>query len=106
MTMLTVDEVLGSPEAGTYSVLRHPGGVLELVNYGERWAYGYIVGVKTLEMSDIRPGNLIGVWRDESGEKVFDVVKHVDALQDAVRLGNDHDQVAIWDLRENKEVWL
>lgn len=105
--VLKVSDILPK-EDGTYLVERslNGGGALSIVDYAARWAYGYIVGVKKLEFSDIRGGLLFGVWTNPEGEVEYDVVKHVAALSDAVRLGQDHNQRSIWDLREKKEVAL
>lgn len=87
-------------EAGTYLITRE-----SLVNYTDRWAYGYIVGLRPLEMSDLTPWTMVGVWIDEGGRH-YDLVQHVGARQDAVRLAKTCNQRAIFDLRAEKVVYV
>lgn len=86
-------------EEGTYLVA--PEGV---VDYAERWSYGYIVGVRELSFSDLKVGTLFGIWKNEDGVQEIDLVRHVAALQDAKKLAADLDQTAIYDLRDRKVI--
>jgi hypothetical protein len=91
---------------GTYLI--QPDG--QVIDYAERWSYGYIVGVQDLSYlggsAFITPG-LVGVWTDTDDGRVYvDRVKHVDALSDALDLAREHGELAIWDLREEKEIRL
>lgn len=52
-----------------------------------------------------QPGSHIGLWHDEAnGEVVFDVSQRVDTLDEAVLLGKERNQQAIWDVAEGVEV--
>ena len=93
-------EEVSKLEDGTYLIDPDKG----IINYAERWAYGYIVGIRTLDMTDLKNYALFGVWTDEDGTKHWDVVKHVGAIQDARKLAADFDQKCIWDLRDEKVV--
>lgn len=75
-------------------------------NYAARWSFGYIVGVRALELTDLRNYVVIGVWHDEDGTKYLDLVKHIHAYSDAIKFAKDHDQKAIYDLREEKVVFV
>lgn len=47
--------------------------------------------------------NSLGVWNHE-GKTYLDVVKLVENYDEAVDLGKQHNQIAIWDLRNNNEI--
>jgi hypothetical protein len=81
-------------------------------NYGDRWSYGWVVGVETLgivttDTDDIRrivesipDRTLYGLWTDpESGFVYVDKVVHVDSAIDAWNLADEHDEKAIFNLR-------
>jgi hypothetical protein len=101
MTIVEFYDQFISKGDGTY--LFTPAGV---VDYAERWSYGYIVGVRPLEMNDLKTYTLAGIWTDENGMRHYDLVKHVDAYQDAVRMAHDNEQVAIYDMRDEKVVMV
>lgn len=84
---------------GTYVI--HPDSI---VNYAAKWAYGYVVGIRELELTDLKDYTLFGVWDDPMGVRHWDLVRHVDALPDAIKLARDMDQYSIYDLRNEKEV--
>lgn len=52
-------------------------------------------------------GDYIGVWSEgENLSQEFDLVAHIDNLEDAMRIGRNNNQKAIWDIANNTEVWL
>lgn len=79
-------------EPGTY-LITHSG----LINYSDRWSYGYAVGIRPLEMADIAPWTLVGVWRDSAGSQHYDLVQHVATRQDATRLAEACHQSTLYD---------
>lgn len=105
---------------GTYLI--KPNG--DIVNYGERWAYGFFVAngkrgfrVPTVhatpldmgemigELSVISP--LVGVWTDSiTGVTYIDPVTHVSDYDSAVELGRDNGELAIWDAFKSEEIYL
>lgn len=87
-------------EDGTYLVTSE-----EVLNYADRWAYGYLVVVRKLLLEDIRPGVLYGVWTTALGRS-YEIVKHIDSLSDATAAAKEYGQQAIYDLREKKVVYV
>jgi len=73
--------------------------------------YGLAAGLEALgsiaKWYPAKVGDYIGVW-GESGklEQEFDLVAHIDKLEDAIRIGMNNNQKAIWDIANNTEVWL
>ena len=52
-----------------------------------------------------QPGGHVGLWHDTAnGEVVFDVSQRVDSLDEAIRLGGERNQQAIWDVANGAEV--
>ncbi len=52
-----------------------------------------------------QPGAHIGLWHDkENGEVVLDVSQRVDTLDEAVALGTERNQQAIWDVAAGAEI--
>lgn len=98
--LTTWNHIKKSPD-GTYVIQEDA-----VLNFGERWAFGYIVAIRELQVGDIKNGTMFGVWTDEDGKRYYDIVRHIHAYSDAVKFGKDHDQKAIWDLREEKAVYL
>lgn len=46
-----------------------------------------------------------GVWTDmEDGKIYFDAVTHVDNREDAVNLGRERGEIAIWDIENGEEI--
>lgn len=102
---------------GTYLVTPY-----EIVNYGERWAYGYFVGLPggysfskgelvglglatTRMLSELTGQSLIGWWTDpETGIVHIDPVEHVADYETAVAHARQRGELAIWDAREDREV--
>lgn len=72
-----------------------------LIDYAARWAYGYIVGIAPVSSwRTLTPHTLYGVWRDPAtGIHHVDVVRHIDALSDALAVARATHQLAIYDLR-------
>ena len=52
-----------------------------------------------------QPGGHIGLWHDTAnGEVVLDVSQRVDTLDEAVKLGGERNQQAIWDVANGEEI--
>lgn len=87
------------PEAGFYVGGVRPSLVYKDVNHVDRSDLAWFIGGTE--------ARYFGVWVDsEDGQIYFDAVTHVEKLQDAVALGNEREEVAIWDIAENEEVRL
>ena len=86
---------------GTYQVSPLTG---EVRDYGVKWAYGYIVGVKPLDRP-LRFGELFGVWSHE-GEVYVDIVEHISDRGSALRIAAERGETAIYDLRERKVIFI
>jgi hypothetical protein len=96
-----VNDVLLSPD-GMYLIT--DDGVID---YAERWGYGYIVGIKPMAITDdVDGGKLFGIWTDENGQRHYDLVKHVDSLPDAIKLGKETNQRCIYGLRDQEVVHI
>jgi hypothetical protein len=111
---------------GTYLI--KPNG--DIVNYGERWAYGFFVaegrkGFSTTSDSPVKfedylneaeiletialrsPQSLVGVWTaPDSGNVYIDPVTHISDYASAVKLGRDNGELAIWDAFKSEEIYL
>lgn len=101
---------------GTYLVKSNG----DIVNYGERWGYGYFVanGADGVELDPgqdaagwIRDATftdyLVGVWTNpENGVVYIDPVDHVDSREYAIKLGRERGELAIWDAYENVAITL
>ena len=105
---------------GTYLV-KSDGSI---VNYGDRWAYGYFVGngwsginrdpstitdwAGLLQLVTLKSGSkLVGVWTDtRTGRVYIDPVTHVSDRESAIELGLARAEMAIWDARDNVEIIL
>lgn len=104
---------------GTYLV-KADGSI---VNYGERWAYGYfvadgmegaVIGTQhesgalenvIYDVARASAGNLVGVWT--SGNTVYiDPVNHISDRASAIKLGTERGEFAIWDARDNVAITL
>lgn len=64
---------------------------------------GYWVATKEVEFDSLNSLSVFGVWVDETGKRWLDLVSYVETLEDAVRLGNQYNQLAIYD-NKNQEV--
>lgn len=107
-------------EDGTYLV-KSDGSI---VNYGERWNYGYFVadgskGVKLLSSDfnntledalldvSMRSANaLVGVWTSYDGIVYIDPTEHVADTETALKLARDRGELAIWDAFKSECVYL
>lgn len=104
---------------GTYLI--KPNG--DIVNYGERWAYGFFVaeGRRGIRLAAGIPSEtamqaiallndyktLVGVWTDTiTGVTYVDPVTHVSDYDSAVELGRDNGELAIWDAFKSEEIYL
>lgn len=96
---------------GTYTV--DNAGIHD---YAAKWAYGYMVGTGAIlqtneplterALSELHEGygGVIGIWADTDGTIYVDKVRHVDALSDAIDLAKRGNELAIWDLRNQREI--
>lgn len=111
-------------EDGTY--IKREDGTVD--NYGNHWAYGYIVGVQNvavyrqdaittellgddapeflseLAVKVLPPHKLFGVWTDSDGSVYVDYVEHVDTLSAALSKARERGELAIWDMRNGVEI--
>ena len=97
-TLDVMDQIINS-RPGTY-LITHSG----LVSYSDRWAYGYAVGIRPLEIGDIAPWTLVGVWLDAVNCRHYDLVLHVDTKQDALRQARTNGQQSIYSFRDEKAI--
>lgn len=105
-------------EDGTY--IKTESG--EIVEYASKWAYGYIVGIQNVATIEDHPlyvdklieiririrtipaHKLFGVWTDSDGTVYIDYVEHVDTLSAALSKARERGELAIWDLRNEREI--
>lgn len=98
----------------------------EIVDYAVKWAYGYIVGVQAIatvggldgellgdggtdylieaHIRSIPAHNLFGVWTDSDGTVYIDYVEHVGSLSVALSKARERGELAVWDLRNEREI--
>lgn len=91
----------------------------EIVDYASKWAYGYIVGIQPVFESmgiqtredwvtgaivQIPAHKLFGIWTDEDGTVYVDYVEHVDTLSAALSKARERGELAVWDLRNEREI--
>lgn len=68
---------------------------------------GYWVAITEADLESVYTGHLVGVWTDTNTGKVWvDVVEYRESLGDAVELAKQHNQLAIWDNANSKEIRL
>ena len=68
---------------------------------------GYWVALHETTLADTLDGQYVGVWTNpETGETDYDRSVWVADLNDAMELGKAHNQLAIWDIANETEVWL
>jgi len=68
---------------------------------------GYWVGLYSTTLADTLDGQYVGVWTNpETDVTYYDRSVWVSDLNDAMKLGKAHDQLAIWDIENETEVWL
>ena len=86
---------------GTYLISPEGG----LVDYTARWSGGYIVGIKALELRDLKPYALVGIWTDEGDVVQYDLVRHLFTdVESAKQLARENDQTHVYCLREEKVI--
>lgn len=84
---------------GTYQVLRSGDWLTIEPNTG------YFVGLQA-DSRAARKAPYIGVWTAPNGTKYFDPSRYEVFREDAVKLGQVHDQIAIWDCKRKEEIYL
>jgi len=69
---------------------------------------GYWVAVHKFDtLDDVVTGDYVGVWTNpESGVMYLDRSVWVSDLDNAIALGKEQGQLAIWDCENETEVWL
>lgn len=65
---------------------------------------GYWVAEREVNLLDITPGQIVGVWTDQSGKEWIDESHLVTDLSNALALAEAWEQIAIWD--NNKSVTI
>ncbi len=67
---------------------------------------GYWVGLYETTLDDTLDGQYVGVWTSPETDEVFcDRSVWVADLDTAGKLAIQHDQQAIWDIANDKEIW-
>jgi len=84
----------GAVESLVVQVPKHGFDVLKLLVQVEDWYR---------EATKVRPLEFTGVWSD-AGFMFFDGVNIIQDRDEALRIGNERGQVAIWDFAEVEEV--
>jgi len=89
-------------EDGTYLIDMYGN----IANWGERWAFGYVVALVPAFPDDQIPTyKKFGVWTDtESGKVYVDFVEHVIGREDAIKRAREREEIAIWDLFNEREI--
>ena len=87
-------------ENGTY-VMRPDGKLspLEVSN-------GYWVAEKEVELSDVKSGDIVGVWTDDEGKEWIDKSHLIAELPEALALAEAWEQLAIYDNSNGKVIEL
>ena len=68
---------------------------------------GYWVALEEVELSKVKPGEIVGVWTDQLTGKVWiDRSMHVEDLTTAEFIGKLYSQEAIYDIVNKKELRL
>ena len=68
---------------------------------------GYWANVASATPETTAEGEYLGVWTNPvSGVTYYDKSVWVAGLDEAIAIGNQHNQLAIWDIANEKEVWL
>lgn len=67
---------------------------------------GYYVATHETSLEEAKPGQLVGVWTNpETGRTHIDNTRWVYSRETAIELGKRHNQLAIWDIKNKKEIW-
>lgn len=104
------------------------GASVNIVTLGNAPKVGYMVGLQNIAVYDnlsyVNPfflkaelikfneknnskRNYFGVWRDTSTKKIwFDVSEWYESESEAIKTGNERNEIAIWDLKNNVEIRL
>lgn len=67
---------------------------------------GYWVATEEVQWIDLMPSELFGVWTDDSGKLWLDRVQWVETKTEALQLGIQHKQLAIWNIKKKEEISL
>lgn len=68
---------------------------------------GYWVALHPTTLDELMDGHYVGVWTNpETGITDYDRSVWISDLNDAMELGKAHNQLAIWDIANETEVWL
>ena len=59
-----------------------------------------------INVKDLNKFDSIGGWSDENNNYYLDLNIHLDSKDDAIKIGNLYDQLAIYDLKDNKVINL
>ena len=59
-----------------------------------------------INVKDLNKFDSIGGWSDENNNYYLDLNIHLDSKDDAIKIGNLYDQLAVYDLKENKVINL
>jgi hypothetical protein len=66
---------------------------------------GYWVASEEVHPNDLELGHLLGVWTDpETGKTWYDKTHHIEVLSTALILARHWNQLAIWDIANNKSI--
>jgi hypothetical protein len=66
---------------------------------------GYWVALEEVELSSVKPGDVVGVWTDKLTGKVWlDRSMHVEDLTTAIVYGKLYKQKAIYDIENEKVI--
>ena len=66
---------------------------------------GYWVGTEAVQaLSDVPEDGFLGVWTDPAETRYYDLVRHIEDLDEALAVASYYDQQAIWDIANNKEI--
>jgi hypothetical protein len=92
----------------------------EIINYGEKWQYGYFVGTQTAfsvgpeweydlednvrDTSYATGSAMVGVWTSDTGTTYFDAVQHVSDRNSAKELAIKYNQEYVFDAFLQKSV--
>lgn len=98
MTRNIYTEIEALPSDGSYMIQAEG-----IINYGERWAYGYIVPIRELKTSDFKRGTLFLSVAD-GDDNTYYFANHVDDQMGAARICREGGFEAMFDLREQR--WL